>query len=316
MWRVSLLTLAVVLPGCARKPAPRATPGVVIEIAKDGSFTAGGEELTKERLFAFLKKEAGKSARDADGLPVIGVTISAHPECEYDHVQDAMVQCMRAYICNVSWEMEGRWVDVALPKDPDEDHPVYIHEEVEPAEVEGKELGTIDLSELQDKTLRKAIVDRPVASGNKGGSAESRAGPAPREDPSPEHVVVLRGSEVPPELRVKVYWANARGQVIHSPGRALPPEYTGARAPLSTEGAHVAIKINRMPCADLDDLARKLERLVFSTDNPRVVLDPRRAVPFKWAFGALEACGAAGAGKIRFQSPPVGGQGGSDWWWM
>ena len=47
-----------------------------------------------------------------------------------------------------------------------------------------------------------------------------------------------------------------------------------------------------------------------------VVIDPRRMVPFRRVFEVVEACGLAGAGKLRYQSPPVEGGGGSDWWWM
>lgn len=48
----------------------------------------------------------------------------------------------------------------------------------------------------------------------------------------------------PTEIRVKIYWANGRGQVIHKPGVAFGEGYPGRRVPLSTAEAHVELRVN------------------------------------------------------------------------
>jgi len=50
----------------------------------------------------------------------------------------------------------------------------------------------------------------------------------------------------PTEIRVNIYWANARGQVIHSPAAAFGESFPGRRAPLSTAGAHVEFRVNKV----------------------------------------------------------------------
>ncbi|MHC4200738.1 MAG: hypothetical protein ACYSU0_12165 [Planctomycetota bacterium] len=284
-------------------------------VAKDGTFAASGRKRTSEQLLAFLKKEAGKTGRDEEGLPVLGVVISADPECAYRHVQEVMVQSMRAYIADVSWEMEGKRLAAHLPTGSDPECPVYIYEEPEPPKAEAEQLGTIDTSELEDEMPYEAIVDRPGPTDGEGDGAADRS-EFESEVAAAGPVVVLREGQALPELRVKVYWANAKGQVIHSPEHGFPPGRQGTRAALPTEGAHVAVRIDDEPCADLDEFVRRLRKLVFGMDHPPVVIDPRRMVPFRRVFEVVEACGAAGAGKLRYQSPPVEGGGGSDWWWM
>lgn len=129
--------------------------------------------------------------------------------------------------------------------------------------------------------------------------------------------------EVPAEIRVKIYWANAKGQVIYSPERPFPEDWSGVTVPLSIAGAHIEVKVNQMkfgvgpgPEPVLDELARILAELAERNPTIPVVIDARRAVPFKWVFGALDACKRAKVKSIRFQAPPVRGGGGSDWWWM
>jgi len=284
-------TLCCALSGCGRKPAPRTAPEIVVQVAKDGTVTAGGEKRTREHLLAFLKEEGDKTGRDEEGLPVVGVVIAADPECPYKHVQDVMVQCMRAYITSVSWEMEGRRVDADLPRHED-------HDLIEPE---------VTLEEAEELVKTAQMTPEETAEFLRTVREEERARGRDRE---PKRRAP-RG-----ELRVRIYWVNDRGQVVHSPERPFPAEWPGVRVPLSTKGAHVVISINRTPCADLDEFVRRLRKLVFGTDHPPVVIDPRRGVPFRWVFDVVEACGAAGAGKLRYQSPPVEGQGGSDWWWM
>ncbi|MHC4505222.1 MAG: ExbD/TolR family protein [Planctomycetota bacterium] len=119
----------------------------------------------------------------------------------------------------------------------------------------------------------------------------------------------------PTEIRVKIYWANARGQVIHSPRAAFGEHYPGRRVPLSTAGAHVELRVNQVRVGDLNDLARTLTDLNRKSPMP-VVVDARQAVPFQWVAGALDACARARVKHVKFQAPPVEGGGGADWWWM
>jgi biopolymer transport protein ExbD len=140
----------------------------------------------------------------------------------------------------------------------------------------------------------------------------------PKDGPGPGPGDIER----PTEVRVKVYWANGRGQPIHSAGAAFPPDWRGAKPPLSTAGAHVAMKVNRLHIRDsasggpdLNELARTLRDLVARDPMP-VVIDARSAVPFRWVIGALDACARARVRDVRFQAPPAPDGGGDDWWWL
>lgn len=134
----------------------------------------------------------------------------------------------------------------------------------------------------------------------------------------PKHEGPGKGPPPPPDIpvRVKIHWANARGQVIHSPQAAYPEIFDGARRPLSLAGAHVVMKVGRLGVRDLNELARTLGDLASRTSDISVVIDARQAVPFKWVMGALDACARAKVKKVKFQSPPKPGGGGSDWWWL
>lgn len=121
--------------------------------------------------------------------------------------------------------------------------------------------------------------------------------------------------EQPTEIRVKIYWANRQRQVIYSPTQPFPDNWPGVRPPLSTAGAHVELKVNKLPIANLNELARTLADLNATNPLP-VVLDARQAVPFRWVIGALDACARAEVQDVKFQAPPVEGGGGDDWWWM
>jgi biopolymer transport protein ExbD len=125
--------------------------------------------------------------------------------------------------------------------------------------------------------------------------------------------------EPPPSpipVRVKIHWANARGQVIHSPEAAYPEIFDGARRHVSIAGAHVVVKVGRLRVRDLNELARTLGNLTSHTNDIAVVIDARQAVPFKWVMGALDACARAKVKNVKFQTPPKPGSGGSDWWWL
>jgi biopolymer transport protein ExbD len=128
--------------------------------------------------------------------------------------------------------------------------------------------------------------------------------------------------EQPTEIRVKIYWANGQGQVIYNNKLAFPADWPGVRVPLSTAGAHIAMKVNklRIPAAaaggpNLNELARTLRDLVARNSMP-VVLDARASVPFRFVIGALDACSRAKVEDVKFQSPPAPDGGGDDWWWM
>ena len=126
------------------------------------------------------------------------------------------------------------------------------------------------------------------------------------------------GEPPPPKIpvRVKIHWANARGQVIHSPGSAYPERFDGVRRHVSLAGAHVMVKVGPMGVRDLNELARTLANLASRQSDIAVVIDARQAVPFKWVIGALDACARAEVKNVKFQSPPAPGGGGSDWWWL
>ncbi|MHC4248905.1 MAG: prenyltransferase/squalene oxidase repeat-containing protein [Planctomycetota bacterium] len=125
----------------------------------------------------------------------------------------------------------------------------------------------------------------------------------------------------PAEIRVKIYWANNKGQVIYSDRMAFPADWPGIKVPLSISGAHVAMKINKLEIRqtpaggpDLNELARTLRDLAARSPLP-VVIDARSAVPFRWVMGALVACMRAGVRAPKFQAPPPPGGGGTEWWW-
>jgi len=115
-------------------------------------------------------------------------------------------------------------------------------------------------------------------------------------------------------VRVKIYWANSRGQVIHSPALAYPEDFDGSRRGIGLAGAHVVLQVESLIVRDLNELARTLADLASRQSDISVVIDARRAVPFKWVIGALDACARARIDKVKFQSPPAPGSGGDDWW--
>jgi len=117
-------------------------------------------------------------------------------------------------------------------------------------------------------------------------------------------------------VRVKIHWANARGQVIHGPASAYPESFSGARRHVSLAGARIVVKVGQMVVRDLNELARTLADLAARQRDLSVVIDARRAVPFRWVIGALDACARASIGKVKFQSPPAPDGGGDDWWWL
>lgn len=120
----------------------------------------------------------------------------------------------------------------------------------------------------------------------------------------------------PTELRVKVFWRNSQGQVIHSQSKSYPTNWNGMRAVNSTEGAKVAIQINQKSVKNIPELAEKLAALNAATPMP-VVIDARLAVPFKYVVGVLDACSRASIKEVKFQAPPQGEEGaGGDWYWM
>lgn len=128
----------------------------------------------------------------------------------------------------------------------------------------------------------------------------------PGDDPPP--------LEIP--VSVKLYWANTRGQVIHSPRSVYPEDFQGVRRHVSLAGAHVVVKVGRLGVRDLNGLARTLADLAARDSDISIVIDARRTVPFKWVIGALDACARARVRDVKFQSPPAPGGGGDDWWWL
>lgn len=309
------LATAAMSAGCSRKSGPRT---VVIAINKGSLATVDGAAAPPGDFLALLKERAAAAPKDADGLPVLPVAISADPECRYRHIQDAMMQCVRAYIWRISWEMNGRRLDASVSRDGH--HPVYIHEEVAPvfAHEETEAPVTDELAEVPE--LPEGIptpTHSPVAAEIDSGTAREagESGGIRRTVERCGHVRVLRGDEPSPELRVKIVWENGEGQMIYSPASPLPPNSNARAATISTAGAHVVIKVNRDRCADFDDLERKLTALAAGTPEAFIVLDAKGAVPFEQAFRALEVCRRSGVEMVLFQSPPVPGAA-DDWWWL
>jgi len=120
---------------------------------------------------------------------------------------------------------------------------------------------------------------------------------------------VVRKVTQPTEVRVKIYWANSKGQVIYNDKMPFPPDWPGVRVPLSIEGAHIAMKLNnrrigQMPSGipDLNELARELRDLAARNPMP-VVIDARAKVPFVWVMWAIHSCLRAKAGPVKFQAP-------------
>ena len=92
--------------------------------------------------------------------------------------------------------------------------------------------------------------------------------------------------------------------------------FLGVTIQVTKERLQRSWEIRRAVTSYLKELERKLGELALSDPKAYVVIDARRMAPFRWVFGALEACRKAKVRNVRFQAPPVEGQGGSDWWWM
>lgn len=285
--RAALLVVTVLATtGCGRKPAPAP---VVIRLTKGGLPTVDGEGLVPEDLRALLKARAEASPRDADGLPTVSVVISADAGCEYRHVQDAMVQCMRAYVWRVSWEMDGRRVDASLPKDCDDG-------------------GWIGESEMEFET--------PVFVHEE---AEAMAPAAPKGGPAPplEPVAGRRMCSVRPKnaagVYVSLHWVNGDDRVIYSPTSAFPPEWPGLHFPLSTDGARVSMSVNRKPCGGLDGLRASIGVVAAQGQEVYVRIQASAAIPFGQVFRVLDACRKARVRAVYFEWPSPGTD---DWWWL
>ena len=267
--------------GGARATSTSSAVDVVVNLDADGRASVGGEPVTMEHLRRRLVERAGQCPSGTDGLPVSSVEVSAHPECEYRRVQDVMLQCMKIYVWRITWEMGGRRLNANLPADAEHDmeNPVFVHEEVEGPDAAAAPLRTVD----------------------------------GRSD-----------NELPPRIRVRIYWANAETLMIGRPSEGVPPALAG-RVERSTEGAHIRMTVNlerygglptvdRTRCADLDELGRTLAEFVGDRRDSIAVIEARQKVPFRWVFGAVEACHEVGIEHVRFQAPPVEGAGGDDWW--
>lgn len=318
---VAFLATVGMSAGCSRRPGPAT---VVIEINGAGLVTVDGEPMPPGDLLALLRARAAAAPCNPDQLPVLSVVVAADPECGYRHVQDAMIQCMCADIRRISWEMDGRRLDASLPRDGHA--PVYIHEEVDPIFVH-EETEAADATEVTGRLAEvPELASRPIPRRALfREEAESRAGKADGDEADPEAarevgesdgcVRVLRAGEPSPELRVRIVWENGEGEAIYSPTAALPPASNVRDAAVSTAGAHVAVKVNGVTCADLDDLTRRLGALSAAVPEAYIVLDARGAVPFEQAFRALDACRRSAVRRVLFQAPPPA-ESDDDWWWL
>lgn len=80
---------------------------VVIEVTNDGHHIVEEKEHTARELRALLHARAEAAPRDADDLPLVSVEMRARAECEYKHIQVAMVQCMREGIWRLWFGLVG-----------------------------------------------------------------------------------------------------------------------------------------------------------------------------------------------------------------
>ena len=76
---------------------------IIVNVTDKGKIRVMRRRVSSPQLRNLLKARADLSPRDADNLPTLAVKVRADANCEYKHVQDVMVQCMRAYIWNLSF---------------------------------------------------------------------------------------------------------------------------------------------------------------------------------------------------------------------
>ena len=244
-----------------------------------------------EELGKLLRKRTEASPRDADMLPIFSVEISVHPECEYQHVQEVMEACRRPYIWQVRWRMGDKRLHADLPKDSGN----YIVDE-------------------------EFVANPPLSF---------------REPPSAAYGVARRAqlarlrAQATHQLRVMLCWVNEKGQVIHSPSEPFPDDRPSLREPVSTAGAHVTIwtktvevhgpedvEVNTAQVSSLDALVSTVVDFAAADPEACVVIDARRAVPFKWVFDTLDACKRANVRSVFFEHLRMEGARGDDWFWM
>ena len=99
-----------------------------------------------------------------------------------------------------------------------------------------------------------------------------------------------------------------------TPTEVVVPQEIRIKISVDDSGRPV-ILAHDYPCADLNDLARKLKRLARIMPGLPVVIDGRQRVPFQYILGAVDACMRAELRDVKFQAPPVAGGGGSDYWY-
>lgn len=99
------------------KPDDKNEDRVIINITDKGEIRHMRRPQNEKDLFQLLKGAADKSGRDpVDKLPTIAVKIRADSNTEYKFVQQVMVQCMRAYIWQLSFGARPAHDDDALQR--------------------------------------------------------------------------------------------------------------------------------------------------------------------------------------------------------
>jgi len=76
---------------------------VIVNLTEKGKIRQMRRDRTAEEFLRILQVAAAKCQSDSDGLPIMSVKIRADAKCEYKHVQEVMVQCMKAYIWKLSF---------------------------------------------------------------------------------------------------------------------------------------------------------------------------------------------------------------------
>jgi biopolymer transport protein ExbD len=84
------------------KEIPEASDRMVINVSSHGETTVMRSPVTPAQLARLLAHRASVSTPQG-GLPNLAVKIRADADCQYQYVQEIMVQCMRSKIRRVSF---------------------------------------------------------------------------------------------------------------------------------------------------------------------------------------------------------------------
>ena len=87
----------------AKEDPPEEETRIVVNLTAKGDIRWMHAKKTPEEFLMIVKARAERCPRDPDGLPIMSVKIRADARCEYKHVQEIMVQCMKAYVWKLAF---------------------------------------------------------------------------------------------------------------------------------------------------------------------------------------------------------------------